>query len=156
MNIVGIDPGLSGAIACLSGDHLDVCDMPTLMLTRGGKKRRELDAHLLADQLQRLSATHVFLEQAWARPGEAASVSFTNGRSFGVVLGILAALEIPYGLISPQRWKSTLHVPAAKDGARARASQLMPQWASNWRRVKDDGRAEASLIALFGLRSLEK
>jgi hypothetical protein len=45
-------------------------------------------------------------------------------------------------------------VPAAKDGARARASQLLPGAADQWPLVKHDGRAEAALIALWGIRSL--
>ena len=45
-------------------------------------------------------------------------------------------------------------IRAGKDGSRARASALMPRHASSWTRIKDDGRAEAVLIALWGVREL--
>lgn len=153
MIVLGIDPGICGAFARLSDDApLVIHDMPILTIQRGAKKKREMDAHVLSDLIENHLPDHAFLEQAWARPGEAASVSFTNGCNFGTVLGILAALQVPYTVVPPQRWKKALQVPAEKDGARARASQLLPQYASEWRRVKDDGRAEAALIALYGLQ----
>jgi hypothetical protein len=52
-------------------------------------------------------------------------------------------------------WKKALGVPADKDGARARASQLMPENAWLWPLVKHDGRAEAALIAYWGIRTLD-
>ena len=55
---------------------------------------------------------------------------------------------------SPRRWKRALHVPKAKDAARARASQLLPEAAHQWRLRKHDGRAEAALLALYGARQL--
>jgi crossover junction endodeoxyribonuclease RuvC len=66
----------------------------------------------------------------------------------------LAALGVPMSFVAPATWKRALQVPAAKDGARARASQLLPAAAGHWPLVKHDGRAEAALIALYGLRFL--
>jgi crossover junction endodeoxyribonuclease RuvC len=69
---------------------------------------------------------------------------------YGQLLGILTALAIPYTVVPPVVWKRALMVPAGKSAARARASQLLPAAAGYWARVKDDGRAEAALIALYG------
>jgi hypothetical protein len=79
---------------------------------------------------------------------------FAFGRGFGSILGVLAALRVPVELVTPATWKRTLSVPAGKDGARLRASQLLPAHGGHWRRAKDDGRAEASMLAWYGLAHL--
>jgi hypothetical protein len=155
MMIAGIDPGLKGSVCFLSTDGtLVVHDMPVLRLLRGGKKRGEVDPHALAGLFWKEHAGHAFVEQGWSRPHDSGPGGFAAGKSYGVVIGVLAAVDIPYTIISPQKWKRALGVPAAKDGARARASELLPAYADQWRLVKQDGRAEASLIALFGIQSL--
>ena len=108
---------------------------------RGGKTKRELDAHALARLIGDRRPGHAFVELVGAMPGQGVSSVFAFGKSFGVVIGVPAALGIPFTLISPQVWKGALGVSAGKDGARARASQLMPAAAHHWTRVRDDGRA---------------
>lgn len=130
--------------------------MPILTLKRGGKARRELDAHLLADCIERVGPSAAFVEDQWSRPNDGHGGGFAFGKNFGIVIGILATLDIPMTLVAPQRWKKVLGVLAAKDAARARASQLLPHAARHWTRVRDDGRAEAALIALYGLRTLSQ
>ena len=159
MIIAGIDPGLSGAIALLdaeSGGVIDCVDMPTHQLLRGGKAKRELDAHALAGMIGRDRIGHCFIEAVSSMPGQGVSSVFSFGKSFGIVLGILAAQQIAFTLVSPVTWKKALGVPAAKDGARARASQLLPAASHHWPLIKHDGRAEAALIAYWGLRSLQQ
>jgi crossover junction endodeoxyribonuclease RuvC len=135
--IAGIDPGLSGAVALLdaeSGSVIDCLDMPVHELRRGGKMKRELDAHSLAAALGRDRIGHAFVELVGAMPGQGVSSVFAFGKSFGVVIGVPAALGVPFTLVAPVVWKRALSVPAAKDGARARASQLLPASAYHWTR----------------------
>jgi crossover junction endodeoxyribonuclease RuvC len=87
-------------------------------------------------------------------PGQGVSSTFAFGRAYGIVIGILVALGTPMTFVSPAKWKRALGVPSVKDGARARASQLLPQASSRWPLKRHDGRAEAALLALYGLRSL--
>lgn len=151
MIVLGIDPGLSGGFAKLDHDgSLYVFDMPTLMHLR----KREIDAAVLADYLSG-TADHAFVERAAAMPKQGVSSMFSFGRAYGTVIGILAAFNVPMTFVSPQKWKAALGVPKEKDGARARASQLLPGHSSNWLRSKDHGRAEAALIALYGLKTLQ-
>jgi crossover junction endodeoxyribonuclease RuvC len=157
MIIAGIDPGLSGAVALLdaeTGAVIDIFDMPTLALSRGGKSKRELDAHALAGALGRDRIGHAFVELVGAMPGQGVSGVFAFGKAYGIAIGVLATLGVPMSFVAPAAWKRALQVPAAKDGARARASQLMPAAAHHWLLVKHDGRAEAALIAYHGLRQL--
>jgi crossover junction endodeoxyribonuclease RuvC len=157
MLVAGIDPGLSGAVALLdaeTGAVIDIFDAPTLALSRGGKAKRDIDVHALAGALDRDRIGHAFVEQVGAMPGQGVSGVFAFGKAYGITIGVLATLGAPMSFIAPQVWKRALQVPAAKDGARARASMLIPAAAHHWPLVKHDGRAEAALIATYGLRQI--
>lgn len=147
--ILGIDPGLSGALALLDVDgSLEVVDMPTLQL-----KKRVIDEYALARIIDDWAGRvrEVWLEQVATRPGEGAVGAFTFGRGYGLLRGICAANFLTIIDVTPQTWKRALRVPAEKDGARAAASRVFPRHAGMWARVKDDGRAEAALIARHGM-----
>lgn len=148
--IIGIDPGLKGAVAYI-GLTLEIFDIPTFSLIRGGKMKNEIDlvalAALFAPQIK-----HAYMEQVGAMPGQGVSSMFAFGQTFGILKGMLAMRGIPFTLVPPATWKKALRVPAGKDGARARASQLLPSYGHYWPRAKDDGRAEAAMIALYGVR----
>jgi len=154
--LAGIDPGLSGAVAFFNTERNDVevFDIPTFSLTRSGKNKREVDAHALARILSARRIDHAFVERVGAMPGQGVSGVFAFGKCYGIILGVLAAIGAPQTLVAPQTWKKALQVPAAKDGARARASELMPQASHQWARGKDDGRSEAALIALYAHHQL--
>ncbi len=148
---LGIDPGLGGAIAMLRGDrHVVVWDMPTVQ--RGG--RGELDMRALADLLREPArgSIEAVVEHVHAMPRDSKVGAFSFGHSFGGARGVLAALSIPYTLAAPNVWKKALSVPAGKDAARARASELLPGFACLWPLKKHDGRAEAALLALYARR----
>lgn len=154
---VGIDPGLSGAIArydTITGD-LFVLDVPTHALTRNGKNKREIDLQETARVLDRLAqepGTQIWVEQVSSMPGQGVSSVFAFGKAYGILLGVAAATFAPIHLVTPAVWKREMGVTSSKDGARAKASSLLPVHSHNWSRVKDDGRAEATLIALYGAR----
>jgi crossover junction endodeoxyribonuclease RuvC len=168
MLVAGVDPGLGGALAWYNTETgaVEVVDMPVLRLVRGGKSKGEIDAHALAGLFWKRHTGHIYLEHVTPMPSfgepdsqgrprrQGASSGFAFGKGFGVVIGVIAAIGVPMTLVRANKWKNALGVPAAKDGARSRASQLLPQAADQWPRVKDDGRAEASLLALYGVRDL--
>jgi crossover junction endodeoxyribonuclease RuvC len=154
MIVLGIDPGATGAIAVFqNGIFMTVRDMPTV--TDHGKAR--VDAAALARLIADLPGSPViaFLERAGARPGQGVTSMFNYGMAYGIVLGVLGAAMIPVTLVTPLMWKNAYRVPRDKDGARSRASQLIPTAAAHWPRASDHGRAEAALIGLFGLETSE-
>lgn len=162
MRIVGIDPGLSGALAVIEdgGDHIvDCIDMPTLALKRGRKNKRELDHVELALAMLRLcdGASAVFVERVQSMPGQGVSSSFAFGRATGIVIGLSAAQQVPLHEIAPVKWRRLVGLASGsgKDAARALCKRNWPLSAPLWSRVKDEGRADAALIALAGLRSLQ-
>lgn len=157
---IGVDPGLSGAIACWRpvDRWLVVIDMPTLAISKNAKVKRSVDAIQLAHQLRDMVETaeddvgriHLALiEQSGARPNEGLGSAHANGRNWGVAYGVLCAQMVPADIVTPQSWKRDMGCPRDKDGARARASALLPQFAEYWKLAKHDGRAEAALIALY-------
>lgn len=152
MKIIGIDVGLGGCIAFMSPDDFILTDMPVLELEKNGKKRRRIDTARLVNVLKDLAPDHAYIELVNALPTNGAAHSFTFGFGAGVVEGVVAALGIPFTMVSPMKWKKEMGCPADKDGARHRASQLLPQHAHNWSLKKHNDRAEASIIALWGAR----
>lgn len=154
--ICSIDPGLNGALAWLTPDGflIEVADMPTVQVKVGKKLRARADADALAEMFGRRDVSHCFLEEVGVRPGEGAVGAFAFGRGFGAIEGALAVCRIPTTLVRPQTWKAALNLPADKNAARARAALIWPGAAPQFKRVKDDGRAEAALIGLYGCQRI--
>jgi crossover junction endodeoxyribonuclease RuvC len=155
--IIGIDPGLSGALAFYWPDikELQVIDMPTYGVTMGKSRRRVLDLAALCKHIGDCAErdTPVFLEEVHAMPKQGVASSFTFGRVFGAIEGMLAALKIPVTRVPPNVWKRALRCTFDKDAARRRASELLPHHAYLWALKKHDGRAEAALLAYYGAQN---
>lgn len=147
--IIGIDPGNTGAIAFLDDDGLiNVEDMP---LMANGKKKQVNAAELskIISGMSVMEQPHAYVEKVGAMPGQGVSSMFNFGMGYGVIQGVLAALEIPYTLVTPQRWKKAAGlIGKEKDNARTLAQQLYAE--APLGRKKDIGRADAILIARFG------
>ena len=152
MRHIGIDPGLSGAIAIISDDSLKVFDMPTMTVDRNGKAKRQVSANELAELLYTCSGKdcHVYVERVSAMAGQGVTSVFSFGRSFGMIEGILAALKMPVTFVAPATWVKGVGRGPGKDASRARAMELFPLQQEFFKRVKDDGRADAALIAYWG------
>jgi crossover junction endodeoxyribonuclease RuvC len=154
--ILGIDIGACGAIAMLTpeGELLEIFDMP--VLNDGPSGRRAVNPPLLAEIVFKSHASKAYVELVGARPGEGAVGAFAFGRSRGVVEGVLGACAVPAAHIAPASWKRAVGLPAgrqgAKDAARSEAIRRWPAKAALFARVKDDGRAEAALIAIAGMK----
>jgi crossover junction endodeoxyribonuclease RuvC len=150
-NVIGIDPGVVGALALIStaGALIDVADMPTLRDGSGG--RASVNAPLLAELLAKWHAREIVCEFVPARPKEGAVGAFSFGRSRGVIEGACGALGLPIRFITPPNWKRLVGLPAgrqrAKDAARSEAIRRWPDKAGLFARVRD----EAALIAVAAL-----
>ena len=106
MRILGIDPGLNGAIAILTptGELVEVVDMRTLA-GEGAKNRRSVNPVLLAEIMRQSGATHAYIELTGPRPTDGSVSAFGFGRSKGQIEGVCAALGIPTTFIAPTAWK---------------------------------------------------
>jgi len=142
--ILGIDPGISGALAWLSDDgHLiSTTDMPAIEVH--GKKK--VSPQILTSELAGRRPILAVIEDVGAMPGQGVTSMFNFGYSAGILAGVCAGLGIPTVLYRPAVWKRAAGVPADKGAARQMAQRLWPG-CRDFDRVKDDGRAEAALLA---------
>lgn len=144
--ILGIDPGRTGALAWFASepdhDRLDIIDMPDLTGAALGARLGDL---ILADR-----PTVAWVERVNYMPGQRGVWTFAEG--YGVILGTLGALGVPVRHVTPAVWKKAARLGKDKTAARQLACELWPDQSDLFARVKDDGRAEAALIALHGWR----
>jgi crossover junction endodeoxyribonuclease RuvC len=150
VRVLGIDPGLSGAIAILDGDELvSVEDVPILEVA--GK--RHIDAYGLARIIDSYVAGEkalAWLEFVAASPQMGVTSAFRFGETYGLIRGVLAANFVRTETVPPRVWKKAMGVKADKDGCRMAAIKLFPRRSELFARKRDDGRAEAALIAAYG------
>jgi crossover junction endodeoxyribonuclease RuvC len=135
---------------------IHLADMPT---TTGGNGTRAVDAALLADLVREsIAASEAenermagIVERVGAMPGQGVTSMFNFGQSFGVLLGVLAALGVRHRLVQPASWKRAAKLTGQeKDAARQLALRLWPERSKDFMRKADIGRADAALIAYFG------
>lgn len=153
LHVLGIDPGKSGAVAFLRGvdescQLLACTDMPVT--------GDEVDPYLLRDWIyaNRHEATdgagiHAAVERVASMPKQGVASVFKFGDSFGVARGVASALGLSVTYYRPAVWKKALHLGADKNLSRQRAIQLWPECSDWFARKKDDGRAEAALLAYY-------
>lgn len=151
--IVGIDLGAAGALALMEkdGDLVAAADMP--VLADGPKCRPAVNAALLAAMLQEWQPEEAFVEFVGSRPTDGHVGAFAFGRARGVVEGVLGSLGVPLAWMCVPTWRRAVGLPpgATKDQARGEAIRRWPRHAKMFARVKDDGRAEAALVAVAGI-----
>lgn len=147
--ILAIDPGASGALAFYSPDAgtLEIIDTPVIEVKRGQKLKKEISPQMMSAIIRARGPQIAILELVGAMPGQGVSSMFQFGRGVGMYEGALAALQIPVTYISPVGWQRAVNARSGKDGNRQRASELFPAYAHLFARKKDDGRADAALMA---------
>lgn len=167
--VIGVDPGLSGAIAFLdtgSGD-LTVFDMPTEMIPgivrrKTGPKRglaRRIDLYGLARIIDERAAevSGAAIEQVNSMPGQGIATTMKLGFNFGAAAATVAASFIPITFVRPHDWKKEFSLKSGeKTASRICAARLFPRYAGLFGFAKDDGRAEAALLALWLQRKTER
>jgi len=147
--ILAIDPGAKGALAFFDvrACTLEVIDIPTVQVKRGQKLKLEMSPQMTAAIISARKPMVAVMEKTGAMPGQGVSSMYQFGRSVGMLEGILAALQIPVSYVSPQVWQKDVGSRDGKDGNRARAAELYPAYAGEFAHKKDDGRADAALMA---------
>lgn len=150
--LCGIDPGLRGALAFFdpTAGTLDVVDMPIVEVKRGGKSKNEIVAQMVAAIIRARSPREVVLERVGAMPNQGLSSTYQFGRGVGTIEGVVAALGVALHYVPPQVWQRGVGLRAGPESSRARAAELFPAYAASFARVRDDGRADAALIAWWG------
>jgi hypothetical protein len=164
MIVAGADPGADGAVAFLDAETCRVLHVVDMPMSAGELRVRELAVDLLA-ALDGRRCGHLWIErqQPFAGSGKrtmGATSAFALGQRYMAVCAIAACHGWPYEVVSPVKWKGHFGIRADKALALDCAGRLMPEDAHHWTarrghctRARAIGRAEAALIALFGIRS---
>ena len=153
MKIIGIDPGLSGAIAILEDNKvLNIFDMP--VMAEGKKNKRQLNSaqlvSIIKDSTKLDAEIAVVVEQVNAMPGQGVTSMFNFGQTFGAIKGICATLELPIYFVRPSKWKKHFElINSSKDSSRTKAIEIFPYFSSNLSKKKDSNKADAILIASY-------
>lgn len=153
--ILGIDPGLSGALAVYNPVDkliLKVIDMPLKSAGKTTGKKMEVDAVSLSFFVEGFfrDLSYCVVEKVHAMPHQGVVSMFRFGQSLGVVEGVLGAYFLPILWVYPQVWKTQMGLSYNKETSRAMAEGLFPANRGSLLRKKDDGRAEAMLLAVYG------
>lgn len=182
--IIGIDPGLDGAVAMLHDDgEVEFHDAPTVTVQGAKRQSRKYDVdemvsiiHAAASSLD--TTTHragflVVIEYQQAMPSargkrgaegggeseqprQGSLASFGVGYGYGLWIGIVKAQQLPLEIVHPSSWKAKMmkDFGKGKDASILRAKNLSPTAADRLKRKKDHGRAEALLLCHYAQRYL--
>lgn len=146
--ILGIDPGLSGAIAFYFPSRPGMIGAEDMPIVAG-----EVNAAEMGRRIAQMRPDIAIVEKVGSMPGQGVASTFRFGTAYGVVLGVLGALAVPVHLVSPGKWKRHFGLSADKEESRARAIRQWPG-SPHFARKKDHGRAEAALLAKYGAEVL--
>ena len=162
MLIIGIDPGISGAICFFeNGEIIDVINMPTMAV--GNKNKKQINGSQIYNEITsriqdyKPEDINVVVEQVSAMPGQGVTSMFNFGQSFGVIKGICAAMQLPIYFVRPSKWKKHFDlINSQKDSSRVKVIQMFPKFSSKLSLKKDSNKADAILIANYHLNTIEK
>ena len=162
MLIIGIDPGIKGAICILKdGKILDVFDMPIMPV--GKKNKSQVNGSQIYNEIQKAIINEdkkdikVVIEQVSAMPGQGVTSMFNFGQSFGVLKGICAAMQLSIFFVRPAKWKKHFElINSQKDSSRTKVIQMFPKISSLLSRKKDANKADAILIASFHENNMKR
>jgi crossover junction endodeoxyribonuclease RuvC len=151
--VVGIDPGLDGAVAVLVDGRLDlVNDTPVIkVLSRRQYDVREMWAKLFNITLRQEGRVYAGIERQRPMPQQGVTSTFNIGHGYGLWTGLVTAFGWPYEIVEASRWKSALldGMPKEKGSSVIVAKRLFPDSEKILGRKKDHNRADAILIAEY-------
>ena len=162
MLIIGIDPGISGAICFFeNGQVKEIINMP--VMADGKKNKRQINGPQTYNEILKRINNYpkkdiiVVIEQVSAMPGQGVTSMFNFGQSFGVIKGICSAMQLSTYFIRPVKWKKYFGlIKSEKDASRTKAIEIFPYISPNLSKKKDANKADAILIASFFHNTYQK
>lgn len=146
---IGIDPGLSGAIAFVSDDYIKLFDMPVIECK--WSKKKVVNGYSLMGLLKHAidQKPIVSIELVHSMPKQGVASTFAFGDSFGSARAVVMAMGFEYKMVRPQAWKSKCgFIGKDKDAPRLAALKMYPFLAEQLKFKKHQGRADAIFIAV--------
>ena len=153
MKIIGIDPGLSGAVAVMQDKKvINIYDIP--VMAEGKKNKRQLNSsqlvNIIKENIHEDEETIVVVEQVNAMPGQGVTSMFNFGQTFGAIKGVCAALKLPIFFVRPSKWKKHFElINSSKDASRTKVIEMYPTLSGQLAKKRDVNKSDAILIAKF-------
>jgi crossover junction endodeoxyribonuclease RuvC len=166
MKVLGIDNGLDGALVVIeegSFSRRAVISRRIVMPVITGSKdaKREYDVPAVVRLISMFQPDHAYVERAQSMPKQGVSSTFSIGYGFGLMVGILTSLKVPYTIVHPRTWQKVMLRDVKKTDTKKAAAvvcrRLWPEidWRKSVRaRTNHDGLCDAALIGMFGWREL--
>lgn len=152
VRILGIDPGqhggfcfmeLNGQIEPYAFNRLTQFDIATKIINE------KLLAQMFGDSII------AFIEQVHSMPHDGKASAFSFGKNFGLWLGVLTALKIPYYEIPPMTWQAGLKLRVRGKEYREKKKALKEAAQKYWPEYNITyDTCDAILIAEYGRRKL--
>ena len=135
--VMGIDPGKNGGIAIV-GDDVFVLSL---------SNKTEMDIYEWIIDAPR--PDKCFLEKVASMPGQGVKSMFSFGKSYGFLIGLLTATQIPFEFVRPLTWQKALSCQSKgdKNVTKSKAQQLFPKLKIT------HSIADSLLIAEYGRRN---
>jgi crossover junction endodeoxyribonuclease RuvC len=169
MIFIGIDPGLSGAIAVIDGSNIDLIDTPIIKIEKGKtpkgnvKIKNKYNLWVMCEILKKqkqFADCKVFIERAQAMPKQGVSSMFSIGYGFAAWEMACVALNMPYEIVGPKTWQKEFGIAGkhTKEESYIKCCQLYPEQSCKLKTVRGriiDGKSDALLICEFGRRKMK-
>lgn len=126
---IGVDPGISGGLCLvIESGFVDARKMPATPVEIAALMRefRGIVRTRCGDvPNNRIAAT---IEHVWSMPGQGHVGPFTFGKSYGILLGVIAAFGFDLRGVVPRVWQDAMQCRTGgqKNISKARAQQLFP------------------------------
>ena len=152
---IGIDPGKKGFMCLYDSSYNGYRHYP---LFQGNRLN-----HDMLVELERLSKTYSIMavvEQVHSMPHQGVASTFSFGTNYGMILGALEAMGIPYSTVTPGKWQKFICEAVDKAtnpkqmhyNAARRLFPSMDFRRSDRCKVYDDNKVDSTLICEYGVR----
>ena len=152
---LGCDPGKKGFLCLYNVGYSGYKHYP---LFDGNRLNREM-----LRTLEKLAQTYTIMavvEQVHSMPHQGVASTFSFGTNYGMIIGALEALGIPYCTVTPGRWQKFIceavdKAPNTKQMHYNAARRLFPDMdfrRSERSKTWDDNKVDATLICEYGKR----
>jgi crossover junction endodeoxyribonuclease RuvC len=162
MDILAVDPGLSGALCFMKdGEIVEVLDTPTI----SDGSNRQVDVMAICRRIDKWAPRYAIVENVQPMPsipganglrrGMGAASSFRFGFATGQIRATVACYGMNLRLVHPQSWKRHFGLKGPdKEQSRQKAIELCPYLAERLKLKRAHNSAESILLAIYGKDTL--